>query len=171
MDLNLLLEREPTVYGTTFGTLYINGVQNCSTLEPPVRELARLANESAVEWVARWKVQDQTAIPADKYEIEILPSPKFGNRMMPHLQYVPDFMYVMVHPLNVVLETDGCVGVGIARGTIGGRPALLESKMAFDPLLKRISDCKASGGRVWIDIHNPLPMASAALDVDAAIGG
>lgn len=121
MDLNLLVERDPTADDTTFGVLYINGVPNCQTLEPTIRELPRLPTESAVEWVERWKIFGASAIPADKYEIELMPSPRFGNRLMPHLQYVADFVDIMVHPLNVVLETEGCIGVGVARGTMGGR--------------------------------------------------
>lgn len=172
MDLNFLLQRDPTAEGTTFGVLSINGVENCHTLEPPIRELERLPNETSVEWIERWKVFGASAIPADSYEIELMPSPRFGNRIMPHLQYVPAFVDIMIHPLNVVLETEGCIGVGVARGTLAGRPALLESKMAFDPLLQRIKACKAAGGRVWIDVRNPIPMASAAaVDFDAAIGG
>lgn len=172
MDLNLLLQRDPTADQTTFGILSINGVENCQTLEPPIRQLERLPMETAVEWVERWKVLGNSAIPADIYEIELMPSPRFGNRLMPHLQYVPGFTYIMLHPLNVVVETEGFIGVGVARGTMAGRPALLESQMAFNPLLQRIKDCKASGGRAWIEVRNPIPMAYAgAVDFDAAIGG
>lgn len=153
--MELVLKRDPSAQQTTFGTLFVDGLQYCQTLEDEIRQLPQLPLETLVEWVERWKIGGRTAIPAGRYPIAVLPSPKFEFRVMPHLMNVPGFDYIMIHPLNVVIETLGCIGVGLKRGELNGMPAVLQSVAAFGPLFQRIKDSISLGEEVWITITNP----------------
>jgi len=83
----------------------INPSQNnweflCNTLEDKYRDLTKEA-----------KVPGETCIPNGTYSIKMEYSPHF-NRLMPHIQNVPFFSYIMIHPGNTDADTSGCVLVG-----------------------------------------------------------
>ena len=59
--MELLVQREPSTLSSTPGTLSIDGVFECYTLEDVVREVPG-------QPVAMWKVQNETAIPAGRYQ-------------------------------------------------------------------------------------------------------
>ena len=84
----------------TIGTMYIEGVRFCDTLEDRVRDLAK---ES--------KVAGRTAIPAGRYEVVVNQSPRFG-RLLPRLVGVPQFEGVLIHRGNTADDTAGCILVG-----------------------------------------------------------
>jgi len=153
--MRLTLRREPSANRTTFGVLSIEDQPYCQTLEDPIRQLPMMLGESPNEWVARWKVQNETAIPSGTFQVKMQPSPHYGGRLMPHLIDVPGYQYVMIHPLNTASQTDGCIGVGLQRGELDGQPAILQSVLAFDPLYARIKDCEVRDEMVTIWIVNP----------------
>lgn len=102
------------------GTLYLNGVAICFTLE--CREYA---------------------IPAGLYTIEYCDSPRFG-RKLPLVYNDTDCHAsrgLRIHAGNSISDTKGCILVGMNTKTVGSNPfshRLLESKAAVDSLCKII---------------------------------
>lgn len=92
----------------TIGTLYIDGVRFCDTLEPTCRDYNKdgdLLDEGEA------KVMGRTAIPYGTYNVEVRYSPRF-NRPLPCLLDVPHFTGVLIHRGNYPRDTEGCILVG-----------------------------------------------------------
>ncbi|MCC7132472.1 MAG: hypothetical protein IT352_07505 [Gemmatimonadales bacterium] len=144
MSLDLLLRREPSANGRTFGTLFVGGARQCDTLEDVVREVPG-------QPVAMWKVKGQTAIPAGRYRVTLQDSPKFGPDTLT-ITAVPGFDYIRIHAGNTAAHTDGCplVGSGRAGDTLTG------SKVALAALKSRVLPAFRAGQEVWITIDNPV---------------
>lgn len=141
--MNLCVQRQPTLVGCTHGTLSIDGILECPTLEPPIREVPGQPVES-------WKIQDHTAIPAGRYQVTIDYSPHFGEPM-PHVLAVPGFTGVRIHPGNTVVDTEGCLLVGRQSAATG----ITQSRAEFDQLFPKIQAALVDGGEVWITYLNP----------------
>jgi hypothetical protein len=47
---------------------------------------------------------------------------------------VPFFEFILIHPLNTHLGTQGCLGVGRSIGAVGGNAAILDSRSIYDKL-------------------------------------
>jgi hypothetical protein len=105
--MHLRVQREPTADDTTLGVLFLDGRFWMFTLEDAVRELAG-------QPVAAWKVPGATAIPVGTYRIGLTESVRFRRRL-PLLLDVPGFAGIRIHPLNTSDQTEGCLGVGLAR--------------------------------------------------------
>lgn len=140
--MHLRLIREPTRKDATIGSLYIDNVWQCWTLEDTIRE--RVGQP-----VKSWKVPAQTAIGAGRYRVIVTPSPRF-NRPLPLLLDVIGFDGVRIHPGNVPADTEGCILVGLDRDREGGR--VLRSRLAFDLLFPKLEQAR---GDIWITIENP----------------
>lgn len=113
----LTILREPSRDGATCGSLYVDGVWECWTLEDVERDV---------------KVAGATAIPVGTYSCVLTYSPRFKT-MLPELKAVPGFAGVRIHAGNTVSDTDGCILVGQGReGT-----TILKSRMALAGLLSR----------------------------------
>lgn len=145
--MNLRLIREPSQHDATLGSLYVDGVRLCETLEDVIRERAG-------ESVSVWKVPGQTAIPAGRYLVTLRHSPRFG-RALPWLHDVPGFEWILIHPLNRSSETEGCIGVGLDR--IGA--TIARSQMAMQRLTLQLA---AAVDPIWIAIENPPSYGAAA---------
>lgn len=145
--MNLRVIREPSRGGATLGSLYVDGVRLCETLEDELRE-------QPGQPVAAWKVKGQTAIPAGRYRVTLRQSPRFG-RLTPWLQDVPGFEWILIHAGNKSADTEGCLLVGLDRGaaTVG------RSQMAFQRLMALLLEAR---GDIWIDIENPPAYAEEA---------
>ncbi len=108
---------------STIGTLYVDGVFECWTLEDRAREGP--------------KVYGKTAIPEGTYKVIITPSARF-KRDLPLLMDVPGFTGVRIHPGNTAADTEGCILVGqeykIGSDFIG------KSRIAFDALFARLKE-------------------------------
>lgn len=102
----------------TIGTLSIDGVFFCHTLEDPVRDS---------------KVYGQTAIPAGTYKVAITMSPRF-KRELPLLLDVPNYTGVRIHPGNTAADTEGCILVG----NFLKDDFITNSRKTFDSLLERM---------------------------------
>src|SRR5574343_864662 len=63
------------------------------------------------------KVYGSTAIPAGRYEIVMMYSPRFG-RELPRLLKVPNFDGILIHPGNDQHDTEGCLLPGSSRETL-----------------------------------------------------
>lgn len=118
--MKLYLYRRAKKPTYTIGKLY-DGVQRlCDTLEDRVRTLIDLDGDGNFDSPGEGKgrVYGHTAIPAGTYVIKMQYSPTF-KRMMPYLQDVPGFKYIMIHPGGTDLDTKGCILVG--ENTIRGK--------------------------------------------------
>ena len=116
----LLVRREPTVEGVTFGSLYVDGIRLCDTLEDAIREVPGVP-------VEQWKVKGQTAIPEGTYPLVLSLSNRF-KRILPEVQKVPGFTGVRIHSGNTIEDTEGCLLVGLQRTghTVTGSRTALE---------------------------------------------
>lgn len=117
----------------TIGTLSVDGVMECYTLEDVVRTGP--------------KVFGQTAIPAGTYGVIITFSPHF-QRDLPLLVDVPNFEGVRIHPGNTAADTEGCILVGVDKlaDSIG------HSRVAFEALFPKIQQALARGELVSIEV-------------------
>ena len=132
------IARLPQDPHSTPGKLALNGVYFCRTLELPVRD-----------------GKPGSAIPAGRYVLQMLPSPKFVNQStdpalpqayrdfvaryasaMPHIQGIPGRTLIMLHWGNDEQDTNGCVIVGRVANTdwVGG------SQAAFEDLYPQLHD-------------------------------
>jgi hypothetical protein len=139
----LRLLRHTSHRHVTFGTLFVDGVSECLTLEDEVRERPGVP-------VSAWKVPGKTAIPAGRYSMSLTMSARFGC-VLPLLRDVPGFSGIRIHTGNVIDDTDGCILVG--RRTSGTKIA--ESRMAFRALMATLERADESGDALAIDIRNP----------------
>lgn len=98
--MNIKVERRYFADTYTIGTMYINGVWFCDTLEDKYRDLSK-----------EGKVAGQTAIPYGTYGVIVNYSPKF-KRDLPRLQNVPYFDGILIHRGNTPADTSGCILVG-----------------------------------------------------------
>jgi len=135
--VELLLQRDPSVDGTTMGKLFVEGRFECLTLEDPVRDGP--------------KISDETAIPAGRYRVLVTLSQRFG-RMLPLLVDVPGFTGVRIHPGNTSADTSGCILVGQSRA----HDSIASSRLAMAELQPQIAGALARGDDVFITVANPL---------------
>lgn len=129
----LRLIREPTIDGATLGSLFLDGVWNCWTLEDALRDV---------------KLAGETAIPAGRYGLVLDPSARF-HRLMPHVLDVPGFEGIRIHAGNTTADTEGCILVGQTRG----KAQVLNSMLAFGPLFDAL---KRSQSPITVAIENPV---------------
>lgn len=134
MELRLIREGGTSV--STEGSLYVDGVFECYTLEDAVRAT---------------KVWGKTAIPAGRYKIGWRQSPKF-NLLMPWLLDVPDFEYVYLHWGNKPEDTDGCILVGMDQTRLDDA-WISRSRLAFNALYKKMIEAQARDEDIWITIE------------------
>lgn len=131
--------RRPEVLGLeTFGELLIEGEHFCFTLERP--------------WLN--DQPDVSCIPVGSYEVRMSWSPSW-ERMMPHLQNVPGRSEIMIHPLNFVRQTKGCIGLG---ESISG-DMLQMSRNAFGRFLEWFG---SNGNEANVTIRYQTPAVPAA---------
>lgn len=140
--MNLLLQRQPSANGWTLGKLLIDDQPECLTCEDVVREVPGKPVES-------WKVQNQTAIPSGRYQVILNVSMRF-KRLMPLLLDVQGFSGVRIHSGNTAADTEGCILVGRKSDANG----VLESRLAFEPLLTLLKTAFNKGEEIWITIKN-----------------
>lgn len=118
--MNIRVERQIFSPYSTIGDLFIDGVHECFTLEPP--------------WVDSSNIKPR-AIPEGTYTLSNRFSPKHG-RSVPHVENVPGFEEIEIHWGNFPGDTEGCLLVGTTRGPnpdfIGG------SKLAFSNLWEKL---------------------------------
>ena len=136
----LRLIREPTLHEATLGTLFINGVFHCFTLEDAIRTE---------------KIAGKTCIPPGRYSVRLSWSPKF-QRILPEVVDVPGFTGIRLHPGNTVADTDGCILCGLQRTSL----TVLNSKAAHHALQSRMESAAGMGERVVLVIENPDPQYS-----------
>jgi hypothetical protein len=143
--LTFLVQRRQSTSQSITGELLVSAAHYCFTLEPPY-------GPSTVK---------PRAVPAGTFPLDIRFSPRF-DRMMPHIENIPDFTDVMLHWGNFPWNTDACILVG---STLG--PNFVGNSVAeFDNLFVTIGNALEQGPQV-ITIADPT--GGAAVDVDSEI--
>lgn len=147
--MNLTLKRAPTVKQSTFGLLFVDEETEplCWTLEDVIREQPGIP-------VAQWKVAGQTAIPAGRYRITAVNSPKFGPETL-SVNDVPGFDLIRIHPGNDARDTEGCILVGVGKVPTADGGNLTESRLALAALKARVLPVLEVHADVWLTIQNP----------------
>lgn len=139
--MELLVKRRALNFKYTIGSLYINGVYFCDTLEDTVRGT---------------KIAGITAIPYGTYKITMdVVSPKFKDRSwakpyggkLPRLLNVPNFEGVLIHVGNTAEDTSGCLLVG--KNKVKGK--VVDSTNTFMELMeKHLLPAKRRGEEITI---------------------
>jgi hypothetical protein len=155
--MELVLPREPSAHGATYGKLAVDDQHECETLEDTIREQIGVP-------VEHWKIPGATAIPAGRYRVTIDFSKRF-KRLMPHILDVPGFDGIRIHAGNISAQTEGCILVGRGRQDFGKTlstetsapvPGVVMSIPAFDSLWTLLRVAFSRGEEIWITIRNPL---------------
>jgi len=116
--MELLLKRTKKTDKSTIGELFVNGKFECFTLEDCEREV---------------KIKGKTAIPKGTYKVGISMSNRF-KKLLPILENVPNFEGVRIHTGNKPEDTEGCILVGLSKGT----DAVWNSRLAFERLFPKM---------------------------------
>lgn len=99
----------------TFGTLYINGIEICDTLEDTDRHLEDHLPD--IDALRKQKIYAKTAIPRGIYNIENYWWPKYKN-YYPWITNVPGFTGILIHGGMTEEHTSGCILVGTRQGNM-----------------------------------------------------
>jgi hypothetical protein len=123
----------------TIGSLYLDNVYLCDTIEDTVRNLGQ----------GGVKVPDKTAIPFGKYKVELTMSPKF-RRLLPILVDVPQFTGIRIHRGNTAADSSGCIlpGENKAKGRV------INSTRYEMKIVEWVFDAIVNGYQVEIEITN-----------------
>ena len=136
MKLELIRRYRKSDY--TIGSLLVDGVKFCDTLEPTDRGLT---SSMTLQEIKANKVKGKTAIPTGIYHVDMnTVSPRLKNKSyakpyggrVPRLQGVKGFAGVLIHPGNTADDTEGCILVG--RNTEVGK--LTDSKATYCKLFE-----------------------------------
>lgn len=139
----------------TIGSLYINGVYECDTIEDTDRGLD---NNMPLSVIQTKKVYGQTAIPYGTYKIDMnIVSPKFKDRTwakicdgkLPRLCDVRGFEGVLIHVGNKPEDTLGCILVG--QNKVKGQ--VVNSTEAFTNLYKKMDAAHKRSEKITIAIE------------------
>lgn len=77
-----------------------------------------------------------SSIPTGQYICARDNSPRFGETFI--VLDVPDRCGIFLHPLNIVDETEGCIGLGEHVGKLRGRRAILNSGKTFKKFMQEM---------------------------------
>lgn len=143
--MQLLLNRAPSTLVCVLGSLAVDGVHECATLELPIRDGL-----------------PGSAIPDGTFSVILAPSPNFELEgrtdswiaryasAMPHIVGIPNRSLIMLHWGNVVNDIHGCVAVGRS----AGENVILHSRVAFERLYPKIQAGIASPERCLITVKS-----------------
>jgi len=103
--MRLRLERRFLGEEYTIGSLFVDGVYLCDTIEDKVRDF----NEDGdLDDPGEMKVYGHTAIPYARYELDLTWSPKF-TRLLPLVKNVKGFEGIRIHRGNTADDSAGCI--------------------------------------------------------------
>lgn len=139
----------------TIGSLFINGVYECDTIEDVDRGLT---DSMSVDEIKAKKIYGRTAIPTGTYRIDMnTVSPKFKDRawakpykgILPRLENVKGYEGVLIHVGNKAEDTLGCILVG--RNRIKG--SVVESTECFYKLMSVLLGASKVGEDIYITVE------------------
>ena len=144
-SMELALRRVSLGAGVTVGTLEINGVKECITLENVVRDVR--PDGSGI-------VYNETAIPAGEYQVIIDYSNKF-MKFAPHVLSVPFFNEVRIYFGDTRGDIkDGVILVG--RNMIN-KDRIQGGTSALRVLQQKIKNAQDAGEKIMITIFDEFP--------------
>ena len=129
----ITLIRDTFTTAETLGTLIVDGMPFCGTLEPPVVPNA---------------LHPKGAISVGWYKLTLTKSPKF-NRILPLLHYVPGFEGIRIHSGNKREDTSGCILVGERSGK---SLQLFNSRATEQELVKLIKPYQDDCHEIYIEV-------------------
>jgi len=141
--VRLELKRREFTDKSTVGSLYVDGVFECFTLEDVIR-------------APGVKVQGQTAIPYGEYRVTWERSPRFSkiagrDFFTPRLHDVPGFEGVLMHSGNTAEDTEGCIILG--RTYLASHPDFVgESRAACAAFYAKVEAAWNRGEPITISI-------------------
>lgn len=141
--MKMLLKRRFLGDNYTIGTLYIDGIRFCDTLEDKNRDV----NKNGKFDKGEKKVQGETCIPYGTYKVSLNLSPRL-KRPLPRLMDVPDFDGVLIHRGNTAKDTQGCILVG--ENKVKGK--VINSTPYEVELVHRCADAIADHQEITIEI-------------------
>lgn len=106
--MDLLIKRHTLADTYTAGSLYIDGVYFCETME---RRDAGLTSESTAKQIAAAKEKYKCCIATGKYEVKLTYSKSF-QKVLPLLVGVVGFVGTRIHEGNTAANSRGCILVG-----------------------------------------------------------
>ena len=139
--MELKVKREHFGPQATIGSMFINGVYECVTLEDVTRKLGPSGEG---------KVSGATAIPEGRFKVIINMSPRLGRLMM-RLLGVPFFDGVLIHSGNTDVDTMGCILVG---QMVDGPDRIHGGSLALPMLQKKVQAALDKGEEVWITVSS-----------------
>lgn len=142
--MKLKLKRRFFAEEYTIGTLSIDGVQFCDTLEDKNRDHNK---DGDLNDPGEGKVYAKTAIPFGTYKVIVNRSPKF-KRDLPRLLDVPHFEGILIHRGNTDKDSAGCILVG--ENKVKGQ--VINSTQYENELVKRLKSAIKKGEEVEIEI-------------------
>jgi hypothetical protein len=116
--MDIVVQRKWLTNNSTCGEMSINGEFFAYTLEPRYDQ-------------AKGK---PFAIPEGVYGVDLLPSAHF-QMITPHVQNVPGFTEIEIHPGNYPKDTEGCCLVG----SMHSEDFIGNSKLTFLNLMKKLT--------------------------------
>jgi hypothetical protein len=146
--MELKLQRRYRAGDYTIGSLYIDGVYFCDTLEDADRGLTQ---SMPLEEIRRIKVAHETAIPTGVYRMIVNLSPA-KRRMLPRLLDVPGFSGILIHRGNTKNDSSGCILVGENR--VKGK--VLNSTPCEKRLVEILTEVQERGEETKIEITNEI---------------
>jgi hypothetical protein len=147
--MELLLKREVFTDKSTTGSLFVNNIFECYTMEDKDRGLKQ---EMPLEEIKRIKKPGETCIPYGRYQIVVTKSDRFSlaakrDVYLPILLNVPGYLGIRIHTGNTAIHTEGCLLPGKQRLT----DKVLFSADAFKQLNDKINTSLKTE-EVWITI-------------------
>lgn len=139
----------------TVGSLFVNGVYECDTLEDTDRGLT---SDMSVDVIKAKKIYGETAIPSGTYDIDMnIVSPKFKDRpwakfcggKLPRLLNVKGYEGVLIHVGNKAEDTLGCILVGDNK--VKGQ--VVNSTSTFQQLYLQMLKAHTRGEKITIIIN------------------
>ncbi len=91
------------------------------------------------------------AIPAGRYRVTWRFS-ESHQRFVPHVEDVPGFDGIEIHPGNSPKDTKGCLLVGFAKS----KDYVSASREACDVVNELVEDCNSRGEAMWITYLDPV---------------
>jgi len=143
--MEIVIRRTDKTSKSTISPLAIMGNPfTCFTLEDQDRGLSKNMPLSEIQSA---KVFGRTAIPSGRYQVTIDHSTRFGHDM-PHILDVPGFEGVRIHSGNTDADTEGCLLVGLEKGT----DIVTSSRLAFTQFYILLKQAIDKGETVYITI-------------------
>jgi hypothetical protein len=128
--MKLKVVRETKTDISTIGSLFINDVFFCYTLEDKDRGLKQ---SDSLLFIQAKKIFGLTAIPSGFYKLTVNQSPKF-KRMLPRILEIKGFDGVLLHRGNTADHSLGCILIGYKKG----HNSIFESTKAETDLVNRL---------------------------------